>query len=409
LRDRTRAIFTAAIGLGLTWSVMVTAPVSAASLKVVVIVGPTGQQTDSYRSTANQIAQTATAAGATVVKVYSPKATWGRVRNAVDGANVIVYLGHGNGYPNPYSSGTEWTDRVNGWGLNRTTSGGDSDDWSTKMVYCGEKALLGTLTAADGPAQWNRCGGKTNTDGIHPAANFVMIYNKACYTPGASEGWDTKATETKALQHVRNYSYPVLKLGAGAYFATDTYHGGSTLVDLVLRNRTTPFGAIAEQGSGYDEDAQRHFDHPDLVGRRIWIQRTTQGMGTDYWYAYAGNPSLTPSGDQGTYFESGSPRVVGYAPRRDATSAAPTAVVKATFDQPVTGVNAGSVVLKAPGGDLVSATVTYNADLMRARLEPAAPLAHGATYTVVLRSAITNLDGLPLSRTLWHFTVKAAA
>ena len=86
------------------------------------------------------------AAGADVVKVYSPRATWSRVRTAVAGANVVVYLGHGNGSPSPYSS-SEWPDRHNGWGLNRTTKGGDSDDWSTRMVYCGEKALLGTLSA----------------------------------------------------------------------------------------------------------------------------------------------------------------------------------------------------------------------------------------------------------------------
>ena len=41
-----------------------------------------------------------------------------RVRTAVAGANVVVYLGHGNGSPSPYSS-SEWPDRHNGWGLNR--------------------------------------------------------------------------------------------------------------------------------------------------------------------------------------------------------------------------------------------------------------------------------------------------
>ena len=64
---------------------------------------------------------------------------------------MVLYLGHGNGSPSPYSS-SEWPDRHNGWGLNRTTKGGDSDDWSTRMVYCGEKALLGTLSASDGAA-----------------------------------------------------------------------------------------------------------------------------------------------------------------------------------------------------------------------------------------------------------------
>ena len=225
------------------------------------------------------------------------------------GASVVVYLGHGNGSPSPYSS-SEWPDRNNGWGLNRTINGGDSDDWSTKMVYCGEKALLGTLTASDGAAQWAHCGGKTNTDGIAPAADWVMIYNKACYAPGAGEGWDVKATESVAFQRVRNYSYPALKGGAGAYFATDMYQGGQQLVDLVLRHRDWTFGAITEAATGYSSTAQRRDAHPDLVGREVWTQRTTNSMGTDYWLAYAGRPSLTPAGADGVYVSPPGPTVV---------------------------------------------------------------------------------------------------
>ena len=132
-----------------------------------IIVGPTGAQTDSYRSSADAVASAATAAGATVVKVYSPNATWANVKNAVNGANIVVYMGHGSGYPNPYNT-TETTGKTNGWGLNRTTTNGDGDNWSSTMVYCGERALLGTLTSADGD-QWKYCGGSANNDGITPA------------------------------------------------------------------------------------------------------------------------------------------------------------------------------------------------------------------------------------------------
>ncbi|MGH2455825.1 MAG: cell wall-binding repeat-containing protein [Candidatus Limnocylindria bacterium] len=285
--DRIRTTIAAAIALALTWAMLAVAPAVAAGPKVVIIVGPTGSQTSGYRSTGDKIAETAQAAGATVVKVYSPNATWANVRAAVNGANIIVYLGHGNGYPNPYSSGPEPTDRDNGWGLNRTTTNGDSDNWSTTMVYCGEQALLGTLTSAS-TAQWGYCGGSTNTDGISPAPGFVMIYNKACYTPGAGEGWDAKATESVAFQRVRNYSYPALKLGASAYFATDI--NASAIVDNILRNPTTSFGEIARQAPGYQESAQRQFDHTDVAGARVWLQRTSALGSMDYWYAYAGKP-----------------------------------------------------------------------------------------------------------------------
>ena len=68
----------------MAWSMFATAPAAAADpLKVVIIVGPTGAMTDGYRQTGNSIAAVAAAAGAEVVKVYSPRATWKRVRNAV--------------------------------------------------------------------------------------------------------------------------------------------------------------------------------------------------------------------------------------------------------------------------------------------------------------------------------------
>ncbi len=285
MRDRISYVVVTALALAVTWSALAVAPVGAAAPKVVIIVGPTGSQTASYRSTGDSIAATATAAGATVVKVYSPNATWAKVRAAVNGANIIVYLGHGNGYPNPYNS-VESTDRVNGWGLNRTTTNGDSDNWSTTMVYCGEKALLGTLTSSDGAAQRQYCSG-----GITPAPGFVMIYNKACYTPGAGEGWDVKATESVAFQRVRNYSYPVLKKGASAYFATDLYNGAQYLVDTILRHPTMTYGDVARNAPGYDAVAQRHFGHPDLSGKQVWIQRT--GSNPDYWFGYAGNPAAS--------------------------------------------------------------------------------------------------------------------
>ncbi|HEX5578480.1 MAG TPA: Ig-like domain-containing protein, partial [Candidatus Limnocylindria bacterium] len=362
-----------------------------------------GALTTSYRQTGNAIANVAAAAGAEVVKVYSPRATWKRVRNAVAGANVVVYLGHGNGFPNPYGS-TELPDRHNGWGLNRTTEGGDSDNWSTKMVYCGEKAILGTLSASDGAAQWNFCGDKSNTDGIAPAANWVMIYNKACYAPGASEGWDTKATESVAFQRVRNFSYPALKAGAGAYFATDMYQGGQQLVDLVLRNRDWTFGAIAEAANGYSASAQRRDAHPDLNGQEIWLQRTTTSMGTDYWLAYAGRPALTPSGAEGVYVTPPGPTVTAVSPADGSVDVTATAPVTATFDQGVTGVSSASFTVADLYGLSVPGTVTYSASTRTATFTPSMNMEPGTVYKAKLSSDVRGALGQRLSKQTWRFT-----
>jgi hypothetical protein len=270
---------------------------AAAGQKVVIIVGPVGAQTDNYREKGDKIADTAEAAGATVVKVYSPNATWDNVRAAVNGANVIVYVGHGNGYPNPYSSGHEWTDRVNGWGLNMHEDDGDGDTINVDMVYCGEKALRGTLGSTDGATQQQYCDGGP----ITPAPGFVMIYSNACYTPGAGESFDTPATEAVAITRVASYSRPVFALGGRAYFASDL--GSWKLVDLVLRNPGTAFGQLFEMSNGYDPAALRVHLHPHFGGgRQIWIQKTDgPGDRPDYFHAFAGNPAMAPNGTMTSY------------------------------------------------------------------------------------------------------------
>ena len=278
-------------------------PAAAAGEKVAIIVGPVGGLTDQYRSWANKVATAATAAGATVVKAYSPNATWAKVKNAVAGANVIVYFGHGNGYPNPYGS-NELTDRSNGWGLNRTTTNDDADNWSTTMVYCGERALLGTLTSSDDYARRTYCGGTAN-DGISPAPNFTMIYAQAHYAPGFGERYEQSTpltTLSEAQQRVRHYSDPILKLG-GTFLAT-AYGDADQIVTRVLTQPNKAFADIFAQGRGWTPSRAVSMAHPDVSGSRVWVQRTSiSGFhfgDPDYWYAFAGRTSKTPAGGTAT-------------------------------------------------------------------------------------------------------------
>lgn len=290
----TRILLAGCLVAAGSWLPARPAVAATTAIKVVIIVGPVGSLTDSYRSRGDQVAQAARNAGATVVKVYSPNATWSRVLDAVRDANVIVYFGHGNGFPNPYS-GTEQKDRDNGWGLNRTTTHGDSDDWSRTLVYCGEKALLGRLSSTDGAAQRTYCKGGP----IRPAPGFIMIYGQAHYAPGFGERYqrsDPRTTLTQARNRVRNYSYPVLKLGASAYFAT-AYSDAHQLLARMLAHPGNSYGWAFKQGRGFDAAALRTSAHPDLDAR-IWVQRTViDGFHfnqPDYWYAFAGHPGDKP-------------------------------------------------------------------------------------------------------------------
>lgn len=248
------------------------APSAAATQKVAIIVGPTAISTSNYVPYADQIAATASAAGATVVKAYCANATPAKVLAAVQGANIIVYLGHGNGFPNPYSATLD-PNSVNGWGLAKGLTGCTD----TNLKYYGEAWI------------------KANA---HPAPGFNMIYSNACYTPGAGE--TRGATEATAKARVGYYSRTVLGMGARAYFASDMWQGSAKLVDLILRNPGMTYGNIFKAGNGFSATALRTFTHPNLgAPDQVWIQKTTaSSLGTDYWYAFAGNPAETPGSPQ---------------------------------------------------------------------------------------------------------------
>src|SRR5437879_6960769 len=104
-------------------------PVAAAGKKVVIVVGPVGSSTANYIYNAKKLAAQARAYGATVYEVYSPHATWARVKSVAQGANLFIYLGHGNGYPSPYGAFSAYS--KDGLGLN-------SYDGSSSHTYYGE-------------------------------------------------------------------------------------------------------------------------------------------------------------------------------------------------------------------------------------------------------------------------------
>jgi hypothetical protein len=93
--------------------------------KVVLIVGPAGGATPYYRGLADEAALAAAKLTPNVVKVYSPDATWGNVKAALQGASVVVYLGHGNGWPSIYHDALFPTTE-DGFGLNPHAGAADA-------------------------------------------------------------------------------------------------------------------------------------------------------------------------------------------------------------------------------------------------------------------------------------------
>ena len=83
--------------------------------KVVVIAGPVGDHNAHYQADADAIARTARKYTSNVVLIKSPRATWDRVKAALQNASIVVYLGHGNGWPSIYPPFQPYT--KDGFGL----------------------------------------------------------------------------------------------------------------------------------------------------------------------------------------------------------------------------------------------------------------------------------------------------
>jgi len=173
----------------------------AATRKVVIVVGPVGSATASYKDSARKLADQARSYGASVREIYSPYATWTRVRDAAVGANVLIYLGHGNGWPSPHYPYS--TSSKNGMGLNSSYGNGNSN---TK--YYGQDYMLK----------------------LDLASHSVVMLNRLCYASGNNEWGAGNPTRSTAIKRVDNYGYPFIRAGAQAVFAS-----GITNIGYVLK------------------------------------------------------------------------------------------------------------------------------------------------------------------------------
>ncbi|MBA2554314.1 MAG: hypothetical protein H0V10_11625, partial [Geodermatophilaceae bacterium] len=84
--------------------------------KAVIIVGPSSGETSRYLGLGEAFADSAERYGFDVRRVYHPRATWSNVLANIQGAKLVINLGHGNGWPSPYPP--YQTDTKNGLGLN---------------------------------------------------------------------------------------------------------------------------------------------------------------------------------------------------------------------------------------------------------------------------------------------------
>jgi hypothetical protein len=183
---------------------------AAAGKKVVIVVGPTGSSTANYIYNAKLLASQARSYGATVYEIYSPNATWARVKSYAQGANVFIYLGHGNGWPSPYGPFQRYT--KDGLGLNATAGNGNSN-----VKYWGEYYVDLYLNLAP---------------------NAVVILNRLCYASGNSEWGAANPTKSVAIQRADNFGAGFLRANAKAVFAEGIGSASYILYGLFKTSRT---------------------------------------------------------------------------------------------------------------------------------------------------------------------------
>lgn len=163
-----------------------------APLKAVFIVGPTDGLTQSNLVDAEALAVEAEAWGMDVRRVFFPNATWENVLANIQGANLVVYMGHGYGWPSPYTK--EMTEsRQNGMGLN---------------TYAGS-----------GPSQYTYYGANKLKESVVLAPNAIVFLNHLCYSAGNAEPGMAIPSWDVARQRVDNMANGWLATGARAVFA----------------------------------------------------------------------------------------------------------------------------------------------------------------------------------------------
>jgi hypothetical protein len=209
----------------------------APQLKAVIIVGPTHEYTTNNLTDGEALAKVAESYGMDVRRVFHPKATWANVLANIQGANLVAYLGHGNGWPSPYGPYQENT--KDGFGLNPYEGAA-----KTNVEYHGAKQIRASVVLAQ---------------------NSIVLLNHLCYASGNAEegmaipGWNT------AVERVDNFANGFIYSGAKAVFAYGRQRYGQLVKDLFTTNKTVEqmfktAGAYPKAYYGYIGWDPRKFD-----------------------------------------------------------------------------------------------------------------------------------------------------
>jgi hypothetical protein len=261
-RPFQRLIFGAIVVLALMgFQFAVAAPAAAAvAPKVAIIVGPAGTQTKANLAWGRAAAAEARRYTSNVVEVHTPRATWSRVKAAMDGASLVVYIGRGRGFPSSFSKSLN-TVSEDGFGLNPRENHG-----STAVKFYGEKYIR-TVTLAD---------------------HALVVLSRAAYASGGGEPGQAAPSLSVARKRISNYAAGFLAAGAGAVIA-DQFHYPVTYIRGVF-TKNASLDRMWRNASG-------NFDHVTAFNSsrgHSWVGRTdTRTSSSGFSRSIMGHPTGT--------------------------------------------------------------------------------------------------------------------
>ena len=295
-------------------------------VNVVVIVGPVGDLTDRYLARGEAAAREAERFTTNVTRVFTPGATWPQVRRALQGADLVVYLGHGNGWPSQYRDGL-YPPTQNGFGLNPVEGGGHD-----AHQYFGEGPIAAQVRLGSGA---------------------IVLLHHLCYASGNTEPGLPEGTVEEARQRVDNYAAGFIAAGAAAVIAEGhlspawyvrSILSGERSVEAIWRaapsrnGNATTFGSERSPGfvAAVDPDRVDGGYYRSLVVRP-GAGSTLTGGGARPAEAGAGVPSLVGTGLHfGQPYLKGRPvagsAVEAWIPYEDAGGSARQLMVGARWD-----------------------------------------------------------------------------
>jgi flagellar hook assembly protein FlgD len=233
-----------------------TAAQDGAVKRAVVVAGPVHERTVRFREYARKIADVAEAQGMAVTRIFHPYAPAKRVKALAQGADLFVYVGHGNGWPSPYGPFQERT--KNGLGLDAA----DPDDRGPNtVIYKG--------------ADWLR-------ENVELAPDAVVILSHLSYASGNASTGMPIPTRSVAVERVDNFANGFLSIGARVVWALGWQPGGDVVRALFAEDATMDAVFQTRDGSdtgplhGWIGWSPSYHDSVRIPGARIHIDPDPQ-------------------------------------------------------------------------------------------------------------------------------------